>query len=46
MIFALIKFQIHECLYCRLVLVPDAGHSMGEVGIAKELVDITNSYTK
>ena len=32
--------------YCRLVLVPDAGHSMGEVGIAKELVDITNSYTK
>jgi hypothetical protein len=28
----------------KLVIVPDAGHSMGEVGIAKELVDITNKY--
>jgi len=28
----------------KLVIVPDAGHSMGEVGIAKQLVDITNKY--
>jgi len=40
-------WELHQAApHSRLVLVPDAGHSMGEVGIAKELVDITNSYTK
>ena len=38
-------WELHQALpQSKLVIVPDAGHSMGEVGIAKELVDITNRY--
>ena len=38
-------WELHQALpQSKLVIVPDAGHSMGEVGIAKELVDITNKY--
>ncbi|MDP7001436.1 MAG: alpha/beta hydrolase, partial [Candidatus Poseidoniaceae archaeon] len=28
---------------CNLVIVPDSGHSMGEVSIARELVKVTDS---
>lgn len=38
-------WELHQALpHSKLVIVPDAGHSMGEVGIAKELVAITNKY--
>jgi len=38
-------WELHQALpQSKLVIVPDAGHSMGEVGIAKQLVDITNKY--
>jgi len=38
-------WELHQALpQSKLVIVPDAGHSMGEIGIAKELVDITNKY--
>jgi len=38
-------WELHSALpHSTLKIVADAGHSMGEVGIAKELVDITNKY--
>merc|ERR1712079_30760 len=38
-------WELHQALpQSKLTIVPDAGHSMGEVGIAQELVDITNRY--
>ena len=38
-------WEVHKALpHSTLTIVTDAGHSMGEVGIAKELVDITNKY--
>jgi len=42
---AVSAWELHKELpHSTLAIVPDAGHSMGEVGIAKELVDITNKY--
>ena len=42
---AISAWQLHQALpHSNLNIVPDAGHSMGEVGIAKELVNITNKY--
>merc|ERR1712038_617320 len=44
---AVSAWELHKAVpHSTLAIVADAGHSMGEVGIAKELVDITNSYTK
>jgi len=38
-------WELHQASpHSRLVIVPDAGHSMGEVGIAEELVNITNRH--
>merc|ERR1712029_519581 len=38
-------WELHQALpHSQLVLVADAGHSMGEVGIAQQLVNITNKY--
>ena len=38
-------WELHQALpHSKLVIIPDAGHSMGEVGIAEELVKITNKY--
>ena len=38
-------WELHKALpNSHLVLVPDAGHSMGEVSIARELVAITDSF--
>ena len=38
-------WELHLALpQSKLVIVPDAGHSMGEVGIAEELVKITNKF--
>merc|ERR1712241_1427206 len=38
-------WELHQALpHSELVLVPDAGHSMGEVGIAKVLVGFTDKY--
>ena len=38
-------WELHQALpHSNLAIVPDAGHSMGEVGIAKQLVNITNKY--
>jgi len=38
-------WELHQALpQSKLEIVPDAGHSMGEVGIAQKLVDITNRY--
>ena len=38
-------WELHQALpHSKLVIVPDAGHSMGEIGIAEELVKITNKY--
>merc|ERR1712215_148037 len=42
---AVSAWELHQALpHSTLSIVPGAGHSMGEVGIAKELVDITNQY--
>ncbi len=35
-----------RCAWAVLKMVPAAGHSMGEVGIATALVEATNSYRK
>jgi proline iminopeptidase len=38
-------WELHKAVpSSQLVLVPDAGHSMGEVSIARELVSVTDSY--
>ena len=38
-------WEVHRALpHSTLTIVTDAGHSMGEVGIARELVNITNKY--
>ena len=38
-------WELHQALpHSNLTIVPDAGHSMGEVGIAKQLVGITDKY--
>jgi len=38
-------WELHQALpHSSLTIVPDAGHSMGEVGIAKQLVNITDKY--
>merc|ERR1712241_1246838 len=38
-------WELHQALpHSKLSIIPDAGHSMGEVGIAKQLVNITNKY--
>ena len=38
-------WELHQAVpQSKLVIIPDAGHSMGEVGIAEELVKITNQY--
>jgi len=38
-------WELHQASpHSRLVIIPDAGHSMGEVGIAEELVNITNRH--
>jgi len=38
-------WELHSALpHSTLEIVADAGHSMGEVGIARELVNITNKY--
>ena len=38
-------WELHQAVpHSKLVIIPDAGHSMGEVGIAEELVKITNKY--
>jgi len=38
-------WELHQKIpHSKLVIIPDAGHSMGEVGIAEELVNITNKY--
>lgn len=38
-------WELHKSMpNSTLILVPDAGHSMGEVSIARELVALTNSY--
>ena len=38
-------WELHQALpHSQLELVADAGHSMGEVGIAQQLVNITNKY--
>merc|ERR1711990_1369856 len=38
-------WELHQALpHSDLTIVPDAGHSMGEVGIAKQLVNITKKY--
>ena len=38
-------WELHKAMpNSTLILVPDAGHSMGEVSIARELVALTNSY--
>ena len=38
-------WELHKAVpHSTLAIVPDAGHSMGEVGIARELVNITNNY--
>jgi proline iminopeptidase len=40
-------WELHKAMpNSALILVPDAGHSMGEVSIARELVTITNSYRR
>ena len=40
-------WELHKAMpNSTLILVPDAGHSMGEVSIARELVTITNSYRR
>ena len=40
-------WELHQAApHSNLVIVPDAGHSMGEVGIAQELVNITNKHRK
>jgi proline iminopeptidase len=37
-------WELHKQLpYSVLQIIPDAGHSMGEVSIAKALVEATNS---
>ena len=37
-------WELHKALpKSNLVIVPDAGHSMGEVSIARELVSITDA---
>merc|ERR1712183_614667 len=42
---AVSAWELHQALpHSTLAIVPDAGHSMGEVGIANDLVDITNKY--
>jgi len=42
---AVSAWELHQALpQSQLTLVGDAGHSMGEVGIARELVKITNMY--
>lgn len=38
-------WELHKAVpNSQLVIVPDAGHSMGEVSIARELVSVTDSY--
>ena len=38
-------WELHRVLpHSQLVIVPDAGHSMEEVGIAEELLKITNKF--
>ena len=38
-------WELHRALpHSKLVIVPNAGHSMSEVGIAEELVKLTNEY--
>ena len=38
-------WELHQATpHSKLQLIPDAGHSMGEVGIAEQLVAITNKY--
>ena len=38
-------WELHQALpHSKLVIIPDAGHSMGEVGIAEELVNFSNKY--
>jgi len=40
-------WELHQAApHSNLVIIPDAGHSMGEVGIAQELVNITNKHRK
>merc|ERR1719392_68948 len=40
-------WELHQAApQSNLVIIPDAGHSMGEVGIAQELVNITNKHRK
>jgi len=42
---AVSAWELHQAVpHSSLAIVADAGHSMGEVGIAKELVAITNKY--
>lgn len=38
-------YELHQAVpHSNLTIIPDAGHSMGEVGIAKQLVSITDKY--
>jgi len=38
-------YELHQAVpHSNLTIIPDAGHSMGEVGIAKQLVNITDKY--
>ena len=38
-------WELHKAVpQSKLIIVPDAGHSMGEVSIARELVAVTDSY--
>ena len=38
-------WELHKAVpQSNLIIVPDAGHSMGEVSIARELVAVTDSY--
>jgi len=38
-------YELHQAVpHSNLTIIPDAGHSMGEVGIAKQLVKITDKY--
>ena len=40
-------WELHKAMpNSNLILVPDAGHSMGEVSIARELVAITDSFRR